>query len=336
MPGATLELLAHAVNINYEHATTACDRLTLALTLGNKATIRTSFDDGASRRFYDLELSLGGLSRLPITSIGIIPAGTWGNLPGGETFIVPIEGSATGSFVLNGSFSGRVLRRHEALVLTFSHGELLQVEGVDGPAKSEFVNLVQHMKSIAGPGALQIAQFGMGLNPAISILTGNPLFDEKCAGTVHVGIGDNYDYGGSVTSPVHQTFVSRDVSVEVDDRRIISDGTLVVQDNDWDSCLMVNGATSITPSTKLRRTLTGVQREADGGLRINRRVGTQRLCTYRLGFGCTSSLFWEIYSRTPAFPIQFTVEDLLSLDRCDHDLRLLIATLIQHDVLEVL
>jgi len=64
-----------------------------------------------------------------VVSTGIIESDTWGNLPGGETFIAPVEGTATGEYLLNGSFTGHVLRDDQPLVLRFDAGRLAGVDG---------------------------------------------------------------------------------------------------------------------------------------------------------------------------------------------------------------
>ncbi|HET9530220.1 MAG TPA: hypothetical protein VFQ92_07710, partial [Blastocatellia bacterium] len=106
MPGGNLSLLAHAVNIDYKQATSRCDDLALALTLGQVVRLRSYILDEIAEpvQEFDLEFKIGRLLRSPITSTGIIPLGTWGNLPGGETFIAPVENTANGVFVLNGAF----------------------------------------------------------------------------------------------------------------------------------------------------------------------------------------------------------------------------------------
>jgi leucyl aminopeptidase (aminopeptidase T) len=52
------------------------------------------------------------------------------------------------------------------------------------------------------------AELGIGLNPAITILTGNSLFDEKAKGTIHIALGDNHAFGHHVESQFHDDLVT--------------------------------------------------------------------------------------------------------------------------------
>ena len=52
---------------------------------------------------------IGGWDRLPVASDGIIRDGAWGNVPSGETYIAPMEGTAEGQVLINGSIPGLVL-----------------------------------------------------------------------------------------------------------------------------------------------------------------------------------------------------------------------------------
>ena len=70
------------------------------------------------------------------------------------------------------------------------------------------------------------AEFGIGLNPAITSLTGNSLFDEKMAGTIHIAIGDNINFGHNISSHIHADLVVSRPSLFLDDTEIISEGKI--------------------------------------------------------------------------------------------------------------
>src|SRR5262249_37032564 len=115
----------------YEKVERRCDDLAVAMLAGERAVLTTYFPrrNGNAEIEHQLKLDLGSFKRSPITSTGIIPLGTWGNLPGGETFIAPLEGKAEGAFVLNGAYTGRVLPPDRALLLRFSGGDLVEISG---------------------------------------------------------------------------------------------------------------------------------------------------------------------------------------------------------------
>ncbi len=131
MPGAGLEVLEAAYTVDFEGVERRCGELALALTVGRNASITSGHTHpGRGDQEYELHMDIGGLDRSAVVSSGRIPLGRWGNIPGGETFIAPIEASAYGQLCLNGAFRGRVLKPQEALVLDFADGRL---DGTEGP-----------------------------------------------------------------------------------------------------------------------------------------------------------------------------------------------------------
>lgn len=283
MPGATLEVLAHAVNVDYSQCLKQCGDLAVALLVGEFAKLTTYIFDEQGLKIgkHELELHLGGFARSPITSPGIIMNGTWGNLPGGETFIAPVEGKSEGVFVLNGSFKGHVLRPGRHILLHFHKGDLAHVEGSEPEAQA----LRDLLNSGTNPGSrLGLAEMGIGVNPGIPQLTGSSLFDEKKEGTIHVAVGDNEEYGGLLSSRLHEDFVSCLPSLSIDDRPILVDGKWSLEPTDWRE--------SKAQALELGRSLPGkfmVQRRITfgypekGRLMVRRFVGTKRTCVYSLG-----------------------------------------------------
>src|SRR6185436_1904735 len=171
----------------------------------------------------DLRFQIGGLSRSPITSTGIIPLGTWGNLPGGETFIAPIEDTASGVFVLNGAFKNHVIQTPGHLLLHFEEGRVVKITGTPVEEKA-FSEILDYARSCGDANYNSLAELGIGVNPGIKELTGNALFDEKCYGTAHIAIGDNSRYGGRYSSRIHEDLISKGPSVWVDDKPILNCG----------------------------------------------------------------------------------------------------------------
>jgi aminopeptidase len=53
-----------------------------------------------------------------------------------------------------------------------------------------------------------IAELGVGCNPAIDKAIGYILTDEKLTGSIHVAFGFNFSYGGTSKSCMHWDFVS--------------------------------------------------------------------------------------------------------------------------------
>ncbi|HYP27215.1 MAG TPA: aminopeptidase [Blastocatellia bacterium] len=298
MPGANLSVLAHAVNIDYAQASSRCDDLALALTLGQVVRLQTYIldSDANPKQEFNLDFQIGGLFRSPIMSTGIIPLGTWGNLPGGETFIAPIEDSANGVFVLNGAFKDYVIKPPAYLLLHFEKGRLVDIEGT-AEERARFENIVNFALSYNDTYYDSLAELGIGVNPGIQELTGNALFDEKCYGTAHIAIGDNSRYGGMYSSRIHEDLITLKPSLWVDGKPILSYGQDNFNPKEWRESLddFLHYYHSLSPDCLVTRTIINAEADADGKLRVRREVAAGRLCLYTIAQPETSRLLAKVY-----------------------------------------
>jgi aminopeptidase len=158
----------------------------------NKAeAVEISAPNGSRLRF-----STKGRKALADTGI-LTKAGSFGNLPAGEAFLAPVEGSAQGRLVLDWAPT-RELR--SSIVLTVKDGEVTEVEGDE-----EFASLLRSKLKERGENR-NIAEFGIGTN-AMAKRPDNILESEKILGTIHIALGDNSTFGGKTKTPFHQDFV---------------------------------------------------------------------------------------------------------------------------------
>ncbi len=75
-----------------------------------------------------------------------------------------------------------------------------------------------------------IAELGIGCNPAIDKAIGYVLTDEKLGGSVHVAFGSNISYGGTSKSSMHWDFVTlptATIKIEDTDEVIMKDGKIL-------------------------------------------------------------------------------------------------------------
>jgi len=171
---------------------------------------------------------------MPIVSDGIIPDGVWGNVPSGETYIAPIEGSAQGEIVINGALPGRVLAPREELILRFEAGRLVDAWPRGGEAHAHlYEGVLRHARAQNDPNWDVLGEIGLGANRRIRRLSGTSLLDEKKYGTIHIALGDNEDMGGEVRSLVHCDLVSLRPGVTIDDKPILSRGRITLREPDW-------------------------------------------------------------------------------------------------------
>jgi leucyl aminopeptidase (aminopeptidase T)/nucleotide-binding universal stress UspA family protein len=131
----------------------------------------------------------------------VISDGEWGNLPSGEIFCAPVEDSAEGVLVCDGSI-GDIGTVTKPMKLVVQGGAVVRVECEDALLQKRVEELLSADKE-----AKVIGEFGIGVNPSARI-TGNLLEDEKALGTIHVAFGNNLDMpGGRNASRTHRDFM---------------------------------------------------------------------------------------------------------------------------------
>jgi hypothetical protein len=298
MPGATLDVL-DAADVDLDRLSADCHRIELALARGQTVELTTYGPDGRPHR---LTADIGGWERLPVASDGIITDGAWGNVPSGETYIAPVEGSAEGTVCITGSVPGRVIGPGESLVLRFREGRLVRMEPENG-AVARWLDECQIRKAKA-TGDLNwsnLAEIGIGLNPKVSQLTGNMLLDEKAMGTGHVALGSNNFMGGWVMSAIHCDLVTHAPSLSVDGRTVVDRGRLAVTESDWRESyndVRLDGSPVATATMVAR---SGVQAVSSSDRRLQRvlRPEPGNVSTYFVGDDSTAFLADALYTHLP-------------------------------------
>lgn len=230
IPGITREVLAILANSPLDEIAALSERLAWELGEARNVEIQTQDSKGQS---YRLTFRLECWEREPMMSPGVILPGSWGNVPPGETFCCPPLESVEGEICINGSVPGSILQDGEEIVLEFSAGKL---GGVFGDPASPGLAFIEAQRNRAIQSRDHnwncFAEFGIGLNPAIERVTGNSLFDEKVAGTIHIALGDNSGFGHSIHSALHADLVVEFPTIILDGRTIIRSGNMCLADND--------------------------------------------------------------------------------------------------------
>jgi leucyl aminopeptidase (aminopeptidase T) len=208
MPGITLDMMARTLDVDYRRMESEGRRLCMILNGAREVNIKTAL--GA-----DLTFSIRGRRAEPDT--GIIPnPGGFTNLPAGEVYLAPVEGTARGRLVVDGSIGDTgILKR--PIEIAVSRGFAVGIKG-GREARNLWEMLSKH-----GKNAFNVAEFGIGINPKAAI-TGNILEDEKALTTIHIAFGDNSGFGGRVSVPSHQDGIVRDPSVWVDGKPLMEKG----------------------------------------------------------------------------------------------------------------
>jgi leucyl aminopeptidase (aminopeptidase T) len=208
MPGITEEMMTRgAMLADYRKI----ERLTKTVARIREKGARVHI---TSRAGTDLTFDISG--RKPHADTGILrKPGDFGNLPAGEVFIAPVEGTGEGLAVIDGVISSCGRARTE---MEFRGGMLVRMRG-NG-------KLMKILSEVGEP-ARNLAEFGVGTNERARF-SGNLLEEEKILGTCHIALGDNSTFGGRVRAGVHIDCVMVKPTVEVDGRIILKDGRLLV------------------------------------------------------------------------------------------------------------
>jgi leucyl aminopeptidase (aminopeptidase T) len=211
LPGVTEEMLARVMSADMDGLRRRGEALAELLTAASEATITDA--NGSN-------LTLGLGDRAGIADTGDLTApGAFGNLPCGEGFIAPIEGSSEGTLVVDGTIAG-LGRVPEPVTLTVKEGHLTDASGETGARLMELL-------ATGGPEGTNTAELGIGTNEK-AILTGELLEDEKIFGTCHVAFGASAGIGGTVQVPVHIDCVVMRPELAIDGQVVARDGALLV------------------------------------------------------------------------------------------------------------
>jgi leucyl aminopeptidase (aminopeptidase T) len=212
MPGITEDMFFHGpITADYNQVEALTKKVTAILDPAKSAELRSG--GGSSV----LRMSLEG--RKGIVSSGVYRnRGESGNLPSGESYIAPVEGSAEGEALIDGSFVGLGILA-SPLKLFFEKGQMVKAEGPDAERLLKMLG--------DNPLARNLAELGIGTNNKARV-TGVILEDEKIYGTVHIALGSNDTFGGAVAAGIHVDGIITRPELLVDGQIIVSGGKVLV------------------------------------------------------------------------------------------------------------
>jgi leucyl aminopeptidase (aminopeptidase T) len=211
MPQVTEDMLARTMSADFSQVR----RLSAALAgrLSEGSEVRIKAPSGT-----DVTFSIEGRKGIPDDG-DLTARGAFGNLPAGEGFIAPVEGLTNGVIAFDGSI-WPIGKLTEPLVIEIANG---YAQNISGNAAEEFRAVIEPY----GREAFAIAELGIGTNDAAT-LTGNVLEDEKILGTIHVALGDNHSFGGTIRVSSHQDGIVLDPTVEIDGKLVMTEGNLTI------------------------------------------------------------------------------------------------------------
>ncbi|NRR03656.1 aminopeptidase [Brevibacillus sp. RS1.1] len=208
MPAITEDMfLAGAISADYTQVKALTERVTEMLTRASTVRIEKA---GKSLTF-----SIADRNGVPSTGMYVNP-GESGNLPSGEAYIAPLEGTAEGQILVDGSIAG-IGKIDSPLLLTVQNGRITEAEGTSAE---------RLLQMLGDQDGRMLGEFGIGTNDKARI-TGVVLEDEKVYGTIHVAFGSNNTFGGTIVAGVHIDLVVKEPDVYLDDKCIMKNGKLL-------------------------------------------------------------------------------------------------------------
>jgi leucyl aminopeptidase (aminopeptidase T) len=212
-PGITKEVMIRGMNADYNAISKRTIKLKKILEKGK--SVRVTAPAGT-----DISFEIAGRKVIP--SKGLFHAkGESGNLPTGETFLTPVEGTSKGVFVVDGSMADLGLIKNANIKIEVKNGYATKITG------GILAKKLKAMLDKVGKEARNIAEFGIGTNDSAK-LSGVLLEDEKVMGTIHIALGNNVSMGGSVNVPLHLDGVVKKPTVLMDGKLLMKDGKLLV------------------------------------------------------------------------------------------------------------
>lgn len=195
LPGATYEMLKRAIPIDYtklhQRASKLAGRFSRAKTIELRTKKGTKITAKITGRKGHIDDGL------------YVNKGDFGNLPAGEACIGPVEGTANGRLIVDGTapFLGRIKRPFEVVI---KKGRAVYIENKRLEAIVQKHGLKGH----------NIAEIGIGLNPKARV-TGKTLESEKALKTAHVALENNKSFGGKVGCKIHLDLVILDPKIRL-------------------------------------------------------------------------------------------------------------------------
>jgi leucyl aminopeptidase (aminopeptidase T) len=145
-------------------------------------------------------------------------AGAYMAPPDIESGTAPVEGTASGTVVIDGDllFMG-VGPLHDPVLLQVTDGLVTGIEG------AEAHRLTSMLDRCADPLMTNLAEVSVAFNPNGTVCD-VPMETESTRGTAHIALGNSIAYGGVVGAVAHLDCVMRDATLELDGRAVMIEG----------------------------------------------------------------------------------------------------------------
>jgi leucyl aminopeptidase (aminopeptidase T) len=204
------------MSADYEKIAEETEKIAKLLTEANEAVVK-------SKEGTNIKFSIAGREGELDTGI-FTEKGDWGNLPSGEAYIAPVEGTAKGKIFVD---KGWYPDLKENMIFTFKDGKVTDVTGGRDVGET-FRNLLSlGREEEPYISRRNLAELGVGTNPYAK-RPDNVLEAEKIRGTVHIAVGDNSHMGGTVVADLHEDFIIHQPNLILDGKTIMRNGKFLI------------------------------------------------------------------------------------------------------------
>lgn len=171
----------------------------------------------SSPRGTDLHVRMAGRStRLALGSVR--KPGQIDFIPAGAIGVAPLEGTAEGRVAVDGTILG-LGRCFRPVFFEFERGK---VKSLTGETRWKGLKELLHRD----PNATLLCEIGLGVNPKARLVGGPE--DERVRGSVHIGLGENRYFGGTLASASHLDGTILGSTLTVDGRDLVRNGKLLI------------------------------------------------------------------------------------------------------------
>lgn len=205
------EMLIHGgLEANFEATAPICK--TMAKKLENSKEVVLTTANGTNLRY-----SASG--RRGNALYCMVEKGQFSTVPTVEANVSPLEGTANGVVIADGSIPYLGIGvLEEPVKLIIEDGFITSISG----GKQAKI-LEEDLRSKNDPNVYNVAEMGVGLNPCCKFV-GFMLEDEGVYGSVHIGIGTSITLGGTVKAACHYDLIMRDATIVADGEVLMEAG----------------------------------------------------------------------------------------------------------------
>ncbi len=212
MSGVTEDALRRALLVDYEDLARRTRKLVDVLSIGRRAHLTTPAGTDA---WFSLE------GRKGVADLGLVhQRGEFSTFPAGMACIGPAPEKTAGRIVIEHGFAG-CAHPDAPVVVDVKEGRAVALRGPKVQTR------LRHQLRSLGPQARTLAELGIGTN-ANARISGCMAEDRKVLGTVHIALGSNRSFGGTVSVPFHVDGILFAPTLEIDGRVVVQDGQVVV------------------------------------------------------------------------------------------------------------